>query len=474
MLYLYNYLTRKKETFKPLKRGPVGLYTCGPTVYNFAHIGNLRTYVFEDVLRRTLEYSGYKVRHVMNITDVGHLTSDADTGEDRLEKGAKREGKSVWDIARFFTNEFKTDIKKLNILPAHVLTPATANIKEQIKIIQTLIKKGYAYETPTAVYFNVPKFKQYSHYSRQPLENILVGARHEVVVDQEKKHPADFVLWFKLVGHFKNHTMRWPSPWGTGFPGWHIECSAISTKYLGQPFDIHTGGVDHIFPHHTNEIAQSQAAIGKPLARFWLEGEFLQVDGGKMSKSLENFYTLADIKKKGFSPLAFRYLALTAHYRSKINFTWESLRAASEALEHLYDFVRELKSTPHTAKKKIGSNAIATFKSNFDKSISDDLDTPKALAVIWKLIREYNKNQKSFDPKSVLKLLLAFDEVLGLGLKTVKAESAPPEVTKLLKERETLRKASDWSGADKIRNKLVNLGWQIKDTPSGPQFTKTL
>jgi len=280
-LKIYNFLTRRKEPFKPIKKGLVGFYACGPTVYNYAHIGNFRTYIFEDVLRRTLEYAGYKVKHVMNITDVGHLTSDADAGEDKIEKEARKEKKSVWNIAKFYEKAFFADIDALHIKQAELIVRATDSIKTQIKIIKILIKKKYAYETSTAVYFHVPKFKNYSRYSRQPLKNLIIGARAEVVSDNEKKHPADFVLWFKAVGRFQNHVMRWPSPWGDGFPGWHIECSAISSENLGQPFDIHAGGVDHIFPHHTNEIAQGFAAFGKQTANYWLHNGWLTGKGGE-------------------------------------------------------------------------------------------------------------------------------------------------------------------------------------------------
>ena len=308
VIYLHNQLTKKKEPFKPIKKGGVGLYTCGPTVYNFAHIGNLRTYIFEDVLRRVLEYNGFKIKHVMNITDVGHLTSDADTGEDKLEKMAKIEKKSVWDIAGFYTKQFLKDINLLNVKKADILSPATKNIEEQITIIKRLFKNRFVYETRSAVYFDVSKFKNYTKLSRQKLSEKISGAREEVVVDVEKKNPQDFVLWFKLAGRFEHHIMRWDSPWGKGFPGWHIECSAISRKYLGQPFDIHTGGVDHINIHHTNEIAQSEGAYGKPLANFWVHGEFLLIDGARMGKSEGNFITLKKLIEKGYEPPAFRYL----------------------------------------------------------------------------------------------------------------------------------------------------------------------
>ncbi|KKU04579.1 MAG: Cysteine-tRNA ligase, partial [Parcubacteria group bacterium GW2011_GWA2_45_30] len=339
---MVNTLTRKKEIFRPIHKNWVGLYTCGPTVYNYAHIGNLRTYIFEDVLRRTLEYAGYKIKHVMNITDVGHLTSDADEGEDKLEKEARQEKKSVWDIAEFYTGAFLNDISRLNIKRAGVLAPATKNIKQQITLIKKLFQKGFAYETTQAVYFDVSKFKTYTKLSRQRIDEKITAARAEVIQDPKKKNPPDFALWFKRIGKFKNHALHWSSPWGDGFPGWHIECSAISTKYLGQPFDIHTGGVDHISVHHTNEIAQSEGAFGKPLVKYWMHGEFLLLDQARMGKSVGNFITLNTLVEKGFNPFAFRYLALGAHYRSKLNFTWESLEAAKCSLERLYDFTKKI------------------------------------------------------------------------------------------------------------------------------------
>lgn len=497
IIKLYNFLTREKENFKPIKKGQVGLYTCGPTVYNFAHIGNLRTYIFEDVLRRTLEADGYKVKHVMNITDVGHLTSDADTGEDKLEKEAAAEKKSVWDIAKFYTNAFLKDIEKLNIKKAEVLEPATAHIDDQVKIIKQLFKKGFAYETESVVYFNVSKFKRYTKLSRQKLNQKITGARKEVIVDTDKKHPYDFALWFKLSGHYKNHTMRWPSPWGEGFPGWHIECSAISTKYLGQPFDIHTGGVDHINVHHTNEIAQSEAAYGKTLAKFWMEGEFLLIDKTKMAKSEGNFFTLDMLIKKGFNPIAFRYLVLGAHYRTQLNFTWESLKSAQASLDRLSEFVLTLKTKEqalHNLAQCDGASRAIREHANmrvhaklvpsaeaFQKAVFDDLNTPKALSIVWKLVNEYNKSPEKFavglpaQAGAVLELLYEFDKVLGFGLKDIKEkkkETVPEEVNKMLGEREKARKSHDFSYADILRQKIYNLGWGIQDTPDGPRLKK--
>ena len=456
---LYNTLVRKKQVFKPLHDKRVGLYTCGPTVYNYAHIGNLRTYIFADILQKTLEYNGYKVKRVMNITNVGHLTSDADTGEDKIELESKKEKKSVWRIAKFYTNAFLNDIKKLNIKKPEIIVPATKTVDDQIKIIKILIGKKYAYETSKAIYFDVTKFKNYNKLSRQPLSQKITAAREEVIEDTEKKYPADFALWFKLAGRYKNHSMRWPSPWGLGFPGWHIECSAISTKYLGQPFDIHTGGVDHIGTHHTNEIAQSEAAFGKPLASFWLHAEHLLIDQDKMAKSGENFITLEVLKNHGFDPLAFRYLALTAHYRSKLNFTWESLKAAQNAFDNLREAMKNLKTaTQHTNKlKNVGMLSKKNIIAKFKKYISDDLNTPRALALLWEVI----KSQK-------LELVIDFDKVLGLNLADVKIEKIPSEVLKLASEREKYRKEKNFKKADTLRKKIESLGWLVEDTGNGP------
>lgn len=470
---LYNTLTRKKQIFRPLRGKTAGLYTCGPTVYSYAHIGNLRTYIFEDILRRTLDRAGYRVAHVMNITDVGHLTSDADTGEDKLEKGAAREGKTVWDVARFYTEAFLADIGKLNIRKADKLVPATSCIPAQIAIIKELFKKKYAYETSQAIYFDVSKFKAYTKLSRQKLEEKKTAARSDVVEDPEKRNPADFALWFKLTGRYADHVMRWPSPWGAssgsdgaGFPGWHIECSAISTKYLGQPFDIHAGGIDHISVHHTNEIAQSEAAYGKPLARYWVHGEFLIIGEAKMAKSADNFYTLATIEEKGVPPLAFRYLVLTAHYRAKLNFTWESLAAAKNALKRLHDFTVALLNS-HFNGSRIKNPELAKYKKVFDAAVADDLNTPKALAAVWDLIGAYNKNPDRYSAKTVRAALFDFDRVLGLGLKEIRTESIPAEVQAIIAEREEARRQKDWKKSDELREKIKALGYLVVDTPKG-------
>ncbi len=475
VIKFYNTLTRKKEIFKPLNKGRVGLYTCGPTVYNYAHIGNLRTYIFEDILRKTLEYSGYNVKHVMNITDVGHLTSDADVGEDKLEKEAQKEKKTVWEIAEFYTKEFLKDLELLNVKKANIISPATKNIKEQIFLIKRLIKKDLAYETEQAIYFDVSKFKNYTKLSRQKLSEKITGAREDVIVDSGKQNPQDFVLWFKVVGHFKNHIMQWNSPWGKGFPGWHIECSAISTKYLGQPFDIHTGGIDHINVHHTNEIAQSEGAYNKPLARYWMHGEFLLIDESRMGKSEGNFLTLKNIIEKKINPLAFRYLVLTSHYRSKLNFTFASLQAAENSLNHFYSFIQVLLRESDSCSKNNSDeelelqpkSKINDFKTQFEKAIYDDLNTPKAVATIWKFINEYYKNPEKFDSKKILNILCEFDKVLGFDFKKIKIEKIPKEIKILIERREKLRKEKNWQKADEIRKELKTLGWELKDTPEG-------
>jgi cysteinyl-tRNA synthetase len=472
MIKLYNTLFRKKQNFRPLYNKRVGLYTCGPTVYDFSHIGNLRTYIFEDVLRRVLEYNGYKVKHIMNITDVGHLTSDADLGEDKIEKSSRQEGKSVQQIAEFYTRAFLNDLKKLNIKKAHKLAPATRYIKQQINLISRLFKKGYAYETSRAVYFDVLKFKNYTKLSKQKLSQKIIASRQEVIVDPEKRNPYDFALWFKTVGRFKNHILRWPSSWGIGFPGWHLECSAISSSELGQPFDIHVGGVDHINVHHTNEIAQSEGAFGKPLARFWLHGEFLLVNQSKMAKSESNFLTLETIIKKGFNPLTFRYLVLTSHYRSKLNFTWKSLEAAQNALNKLYEIASEIASaSPRSDKTKKSYEVqlrkilrkIRKIENNFLSAINDDLDTPKALSIMWQIIKD---NRLSSQNKK--QLLLKFDKVLGLGLEKIKPLKIPPKIKNLVAQREKLRTNKQFIQSDRLRKRIEKLGYIVEDTKQGP------
>ncbi len=471
MLKLYNTLTRKIEPLKPLRDNTVGLYTCGPTVYDFAHIGNLRTYIFEDLLQRVLEYNGFAVNRAMNITDVGHLVGDGDEGEDKMEVGAKREGKSPLEIARKYEDKFFEDLAALNIkLPGlnkperdKWLVRATDVSGEQQEIqniIRILLEKGLAYQTASAIYFDVAKFPNYGALAGQKLFEKSVQARGEVIIDPEKRNPQDFALWFFLVGRYKNHILRWPSPWGQGFPGWHIECSAISRKLLGQPFDIHTGGVDHIGTHHTNEIAQSETAFGVPLAKIWMHGEFLLIDAGRMGKSQGNLMTLHALVQKGFRPLDYRYLCLTAHYRTQLNFSWENLQAARSALERLYDFTRSTEE--QGIKPAIG---CAEYEQRFLEAINDDLNIPKGLGIVWELLGD-----KDFPTKAKLKPLLKFDKVLGLGLDQPAQIEIPAEVQKLLAEREAARSAQDFSKSDALRQQIGEMGFEVLDTPQGQKI----
>lgn len=473
MLKLFNSLTRQLEEFSarggPLPAGQagasggkhpiVGLYTCGPTVYNYAHIGNLRTYVFEDVLRRVLAYNGFKINHVMNMTDVGHLSGDQDFGDDKMEKEGG-DTSEIMALAKKYTNAFLSDIEKINILKADVIAPATEHIPEQIEMIKILIEKNFAYETELAIYFDVTKASDYPKFSNQKLEDMKVGARFDVVIDKNKKHPADFALWFKLAGKYKNHILQWDSPWGRGFPGWHIECSAMSRKYLGQPFDIHTGGVDHLFPHHPNEIAQSEAAFGVPLANYWLHGEHLLLNEGRMGKSVGNFITLQTLIDKKFNPLAFRYLALTTHYRSRLNFSWESLQGAQNALNNLYQEVSSFDQA------KVG---CTQFEEDFLNAVNDDLDTPKALAIMWDLVKT-----DKFPTSAKLQTLLKFDEVLGLKLKETwdMAKKVPASVNKLVVEREAARQSKDFKKSDELRSQIEKQGYLLEDTLDGYKLKK--
>lgn len=462
-LKLFNTLSRKVEVFKPLNPPKVGMYTCGPTVYDYAHIGNFRTYILSDIVHRTLLYLGYKVKAVMNITDVGHLTSDADEGEDKLERGARREGKTAWEIAAKYTKIFLKDTKKLNMLPPSILCKATDHIKEQIELVKKLEEKGYTYKTSDGIYYDTSKFPDYGKLARLDLKGLKAGAR--VAVNPEKRNPTDFALW-KFSPQGKKRDMEWDSPWGKGFPGWHIECSAMSMKYLGETFDIHLGGIDLLPVHHTNEIAQSEAATGKKFVNYWIHGEFILVDGEKMSKSKGNFYNLGDIEKKGFDPLALRYLYLTSHYRSEMNFTWRALEGAQRALDRLREQVSEGKEEDGVTNSTI--SGIANFSSRFKKAISNDLNMPKALAVVWDLV-------KSDYPSSAKKAsLLKFDQVLGLdlekGVKIDRVVKLDEEIKKLLEKRENLRKQKKWQEADKIREEIEEKGLIIEDTPEGPRI----
>jgi len=454
---LYNTLTRKKEIFKPLKKKEVGFYACGPTVYDYAHIGNLRHYIFNDILKRVLEYNRYKVKHIMNITDVGHLTSDSDTGEDKLEKGAKREKKTVWEVAEFYTKHFKKDLKNLNILEPSTWIKATDTIKEQIDLIKKLEKKGFTYTIDDGVYFDTSKMKDYGVLwgNKKPVE-LKEGARIGKV--KGKKLPTDFALW-KFTPKGTKRQMEWDSPWEKGFPGWHTECVVMGIKELGIPFDIHTGGIDHISVHHTNEIAQAKAIYNKNLSNVWIHGEFL-VTKEKMSKSKGNFIILDTLIDKGINPLAYRYLCLTAHYRSKLHFSWESLKGAENALENLYQKILDLEDNKGEQNKE--------YEKKFSELINNDLDTPKAVALMWKMI-----DDTKLSSKYKKKLLLDFDKVFGLGLDKVKKQKTPKNVLELAKQREQHRKDKDWQKADDLRKQITKLGFEVEDTSDGPKILKS-
>ena len=471
---LYNTASRKIEEFKPLNPPNVTFYSCGPTVYDYTHIGHLRTYVNNDVLKRTLNFLGYKVKHVMNITDVGHLTGDSDEGEDKMEKGAVKTGATVWELARVYTDYFISSIDTMNIIRPDVFSNATAHIPEFIEMIKILESKGFTYETNEAIYFDVSKFKNYGKLSGQKLEDKITAARKEIHVDAGKRNPADFVLWFKATGRFKNHIMRWPSAWGEGFPGWHIECSAMCMKYLGETVDIHAGAIDLIPVHHENEIAQSEAATGKPFVRYWFHNDFLLVDGQKMSKSLGNFYTIDDLKNSKIGPMALRLLFLQTHYRQIMNFTWESLSASSNAYSKLVNHICELKQkvVENRLRKpvyEVGLKEDAkNYRQKFIDAISDDLQTPKAVAVLWEITKS------NLPPDEKLRLILEIDEVFGLNLKNAKffAVEIPEEIKKLAEEREAARLAKDFQKSDELRKKIAEKGFSVKDTDEGYKISK--
>jgi cysteinyl-tRNA synthetase len=464
MLQLYNSLTKKVEDFHALKPHHVGMYTCGPTVYQFASIGNFRTYTFSDILVRTLNMNGNSVDYVMNITDVGHLTGDnlgdADIGDDRLEKSAKKEGKTAWEIAEFYTEAFLDDYKKLNLTEPTHLVKATDHIKEQIDLISELEAKGYTYETSDGVYFDTSMFKEYGELS--DMDQIKEGARVEV--NKEKRNPRDFALW-KFSPKDEKRQMEWDSPWGKGFPGWHIECSAMSMKYLGPTIDIHAGGMDLKQIHHPNEIAQSEAATGKRFVDYWMHVAFMLVQGEKMSKSLGNTYRVYDLEKSGYEPLALRYLYLQTHYRQEMNFTFPALEAAQNALNHLREIVTSWGEP---------KGAVLASEQHFLDALNNDLNTPEALAVVWDLV-------KLDQPKSAkLQSLLKIDQVLGLGLQDTLHErknerpiDLPSDILSLVRERNELRKAKHYVQADQVRNKLKKLGYELIDADGKTTVKKT-
>ncbi len=464
-LKLYNTYTRQKEVFVPIRPDLVTLYTCGLTVYNYAHIGNLRTYIFEDVLKRVLFYNGYKVKHVMNITDIGHLTSDADEGEDKMVLSAKKEKKTVWEIAEYYTKAFENDLKKLNIIFPDYHIKASEQIPQMIKLIQRLEEKGYTYFRNGNVYFDISKFPNYGKLARLDMDKLRAGAR--VAVDKSKKNPLDFVLWF-TKSKFEDQEMKWDSPWGKGYPGWHIECSAISMHYLGEQFDIHCGGIDHIPVHHTNEIAQSEAATGKKWVNYWMHGEFLIFNREKMSKSKGEFLTLDLLNKKGYSPMVYRYFCLGAHYRQQISFSYEALETAKSSYNRLRNKIMEIKSNKEQSKPN--EEFVKTIKHNFLERINDDLNMPEALAVLWKVLRtDKIGNKEKYD------LIVEFDKIFGLLLErgeellsAVAKQKVDTElIEKLVKERYEARERKDWTKSDKIRERLIRMGIEVRDTSKG-------
>ncbi len=460
MLKLYNTLTRKKEEFVPLKKGTVKMYSCGPTVYNYAHIGNMRAYIFMDTLRKVLKYNGYKVKHVMNITDVGHLVSDADEGEDKMAKTARIENRSVYEIAKEYTDAFMKDIKALNIDTPEHIAKATEHIREMEIYVNDIVKNGYAYETSKGVYFDTSKLPNYGKMlSNSNIDDLKAGARVEV--DTEKRNPQDFALWIKAP---KEHIMKWNSKWGLCYPGWHIECSAMSRKYLGDKFDIHTGGVDHIPIHHENEIAQSIGATGHNLANYWMHVEFLLIDGGKMSKSLGNVYTLNDLKAKGIDALNYRYFTYSSHYRNKLNFTWDAIKSAKNSLNKLRDMIALHKGV----NKKIDKNIISKYEEQFLDAINDDMNMPVAISIVWEIAKEKEKSNDFYE------LIKKFDSVLSLDLdKNDKGDINIPEDIKLiLNERKDARKNKNFTKSDELRDKLKELGYIVKDTKDGQIIEK--
>lgn len=461
-IYLYNTLTRKKEKFVPIDKEEVKIYSCGPTVYKDATIGNMRTNIFQDVLRRVLKYNNYKIKHVMNITDVGHLVSDGDEGEDKMLKSAREEKKTPLEIAEHYTKLFFEDLKALNIETPEIICKATDHIQEMLEYVKKLVENGYAYETSTAIYFDVSKLDKYPILSNHNVEEQKAGAR--VDVDLEKRNPYDFALWIKAP---ENHLMKWDSPWGPSYPGWHIECSAMGRKYLGEQFDIHTGGIDLIPTHHENEIAQSKGACGKIPANYWLHGEYLLINGGKMSKSLGNVYLIKDIKERGYDPIVYKLFCYSASYRNKINFTWEAMESTSKSLERL----RKGYQTHRAGKDELNEEDIknlSNIENGFHEAINDDMNIPLAMSFVWSAIRYEKKSSK------IAQLLLKFDTVLGLEIeKEDKNEiQIPEEILKLVEERNIVRKEKNWEESDRIRDLLQEKGYVVKDTKDGTKISK--
>lgn len=472
-LKLFNTMGRSLQEFVPLVPGKVGFYGCGPTVYNYAHIGNLRTYVFEDILVRTLRRFGYNVTHVMNVTDVGHLSGDDDTGEDKMVRSAKERGESVLQIAKFYTDAFFADTDRLGIARPTVVCKATEHVQDMIELIKRIEANGYTYTAGGNLYFDVMRFPKYGELANLRLDELKAGAR--IGVDANKRNPHDFVLWF-TKSKFENQALVWDSPWGRGYPGWHIECSAMSMKYLGETFDIHAGGIDHIPVHHTNEIAQSEAATGKPWVRYWLHAEFLVFGEDKMSKSKGGFLTLQSLVDAGFDPLDYRYFCLGGHYRSQLTFSWEGMEQAKASRKALTDRLLDLKD-------KAGTEALPSLKDldpgvrerlgRFDDYLADDLSAPRALAELWQLVKD-----ASIPPAQALAAALDMDDILGLGLAEAKRVGSTldktfvAEIEALIAERSLAKKAKDWARADSIRASLKEKGVALEDGPTGTTWKK--
>ena len=456
-LYFYNTLTREKNIFKPIDSNEVKIYSCGPTVYKDATIGNMRTSIFQDVLRKVLRYNGYKIKHVMNITDVGHLVSDGDEGEDKMLKSAREEHKTPLEIAEHYTQLFFNDLEDLNVERPEIVCKATEHIKEMLEYVEELVKNGYAYETSTAIYFDISKLDKYPILSNLDLKEQKAGAR--IDVDTEKRNPYDFALWIKAP---ENHLMKWDSPWGPSYPGWHIECSAMSTKYLGEEFDIHTGGIDLIPTHHENEIAQNKGACGKNPAHYWIHGEYLLINGGKMSKSLGNTYLIDDIIARGYSPLAYRLFNYSCHYRGKLNFTWEGIDSANTSLIRL----REGYQKHLNGNSDISDEIIADMENRFHQAINDDMNMPLALSVVWEAVKYPEKSPK------IAQLLKKFDTVLGIKIDEVQETKIPQEILDLVEERKQARSDKNWSESDRLRDLIAEKGYIVKDTKDGTEVLK--
>lgn len=461
---IYNTLTRQKEEFVPMHEKEAKIYTCGPTVYSFAHVGNMRAYIFMDNLRRVLIYNGYKLKHVMNITDVGHLTSDADEGEDKMEVAAKARGINPLDIAKEVTDVFMKDLDRLNISKPEIFAKATDHICEMEEYVKKIVDNGYGYETSKGVYFDTSRLKTYGELSKVNLEGQMAGAR--IDVDPEKRNPLDFALWIKAE---ENHIMKWDSAWGKCYPGWHIECVAMGKKYLGEEFDIHTGGVDHIPIHHENEIAEARGAYGKNPAHYWMHNEFLLMDGGKMSKSLGNLYTISELEEKGYEPLVYKFFTYTAHYRNKLNFTFASMDSAKISLNRLRE--NYLEHSNSEASVKIDENIIKEFKERFLEAINDDLNMSQAMAVVFEAAKY------SIKSKDIANVLKDFDKVLAIDIdkleyETDNEEIFDKEILDIVEERKKARENKDFARSDELRDILLNKGIKIIDTKEGQKIER--